>query len=268
MIDLIGYFCAILIGLSLGLIGGGGSILTVPVLVYLFGFDPILSTAYSLFIVGVSALIGGINYAKQGLVDYKTGVIFIIPAFISVYLTRLFLIPMLPDVLFNIGAFSVTKNLGILLLFALLMIVASISMIRKKSDGKAEAETSEKQSFNYPLIILEGAVVGVLTGMVGAGGGFLIIPALVILAKLPMKVAVGTSLLIIAVKSLFGFVGDLQSGVAVDWTFLSIFSGLAILGIFVGMYFAKQVDGAKLKKGFGYFVLVMGVFMVIKELFL
>jgi len=270
MIEIIGFICAAIIGISLGLIGGGGSILTVPVLVYLLGVDPVLATAYSLFIVGLSALIGGINYARQGLVDYKTGIIFTIPAFISVYLTRLYIIPLLPDVIFTAGDFQMTKNLGILLLFAVLMIVASISMIRKGKPGSEKADKNEDapQKFNFPLIILEGLIVGALTGMVGAGGGFLIIPALVVLAKLPMKKAVGTSLLIIATKSLIGFAGDMQTDLPIDWNFLLIFSAIAATGIFIGTFLSKKIDGAKLKSGFGWFVLIMGSFMIIKELFL
>ena len=266
ILEITGYAGALLIGLSLGLIGGGGSILTVPILVYLLRVEPVLATAYSLFIVGISALIGGVNYARKGLVDFKTGVVFTIPAFIAVYLTRLIIVPSLPDVLFNLGGYSLTKDIGILLLFALLMVFASISMIRNKGTNNNEAEES-KPTFNFPMILAEGLVVGVLTGLVGAGGGFLIIPALVLFAKLPMKKAVGTSLLIIAAKSLIGFIGDVQANEAIDWNFLLLFSGLSILGIVIGTYFSKSIDSAKLKKGFGWFVLVMGTFMIVKEVF-
>ncbi|MBL6448434.1 sulfite exporter TauE/SafE family protein [Fulvivirga sp. 29W222] len=263
--EIVGYFGAAAIGVSLGLIGGGGSILTVPVLVYLMGVEPVLATAYSLFIVGFSALIGGINYARKGLVSYKTGIVFTIPAFAAVYLTRLLLVPALPDVWLTLGSYSLTKDTGILLLFAFLMVFASVSMIRKKKTQNKDVEEVEPK-FNYPMIIIEGLVVGTLTGMVGAGGGFLIIPALVIFAKLPMKMAVGTSLLIIAVKSLIGFIGDIQADAPINWSFLGVFSIIAIVGIFLGSYLAHSIDGQKLKKGFGWFVLVMGAFMIIKEL--
>lgn len=261
---ILGYLGAVLIGLVLGLIGGGGSILTLPVLVYLFGIEPVIATAYSLFIVGVAAVAGTLKNMSQKLVDFKTALIFALPAFIAVYLTRRYLVPALPDPLLNIGDWSLSKDVGIMVFFAIIMVLASISMIR---DRREEPETDQdlEPQYNYPLIVLEGFVVGVLTGIVGAGGGFLIIPALVLLAKLPMKKAVATSLLIIAIKSLIGFVGDLQV-LDIDWAFLLIFAALSVGGIFVGVWLNQIVPGKKLKKGFGWFVLVMGVFIVLREL--
>lgn len=261
---ILGYLGAVLIGLVLGLIGGGGSILTLPVLVYLFGIEPVIATAYSLFIVGVAAVAGTLKNVSQKLVDFKTALIFALPAFIAVYLTRRYLVPDLPDPLLNIGDWSLSKDVGIMVFFAIIMVLASISMIR---DRREEPETDQdlEPQYNYPLIVLEGFVVGVLTGIVGAGGGFLIIPALVLLAKLPMKKAVATSLLIIAIKSLIGFVGDLQV-LDIDWAFLLIFAALSVGGIFVGVWLNQIVPGKKLKKGFGWFVLVMGVFIVLREL--
>jgi uncharacterized protein len=185
VIVIIGFAAAILIGVSLGLIGGGGSILTVPVLVYILGIDPVLATAYSLFVVGSTSLVGAGTYMKKGLVNYKTALVFAIPSFIAVFLTRKFLVPALPDPLFSIGEAMITKNIGIMVFFALIMLAASYSMIRGK---KGESEEEEEVKFNLPMIALEGSVVGVITGIVGAGGGFLIIPALVLLAKLPMKI--------------------------------------------------------------------------------
>ena len=262
-VQIFGYSASILIGVSLGLIGGGGSILTLPVLVYLLGFSPVLSTAYSLFIVGTTSFVGSINYMRKGLINYQAAFVFAIPSFISVFLTRKYLVPAIPDSLFTLPGFEVTKNIGIMLFFALVMLAASYSMIMSK---KKEDEESEKLKFNYPLISLEGAVVGIMTGIVGAGGGFLIIPALVLLARLPMKMAVGTSLLIIATKSLIGFMGDISS-INVNWTFLVQFTSLSIIGIFIGSYFSKFIEGEKLKKSFGWFVLVMGIYIITKEIF-
>lgn len=261
-----GYLASALIGVSLGLIGGGGSILTVPVLVYLFGVDPIVATAYSLFIVGATSLVGTFPKYREHLVNLKTAVIFGIPSIAAVYITRAWLVPLIPDPIFAVGSLSVTKPMFIMALFAVLMVFASISMIRAKKNGSA-SEPAAPQVFNYPMILLEGAVVGVLTGLVGAGGGFLIIPALVLFSKLPMKQAVGTSLLIIAAKSLFGFLGDINH-YHFDWLLLGSVTALAIAGIFIGNRFSRNVDGVKLQKAFGWFVLVMGIYILVRELFL
>ncbi|MGM0945426.1 MAG: sulfite exporter TauE/SafE family protein [Bacteroidota bacterium] len=263
IIILIGYAAAIIIGVSLGLIGGGGSILTVPVLVYILDVDPVLATAYSLFVVGATSLVGAGNYMKQGKVDYKTALVFAIPSFIAVFLTRKFLVPWLPDPLFSLGDVAISKNIGIMVFFALIMLAASYSMIKDKK--KVEVEGEGEVKFNIPLIAVEGSVVGVITGIVGAGGGFLIIPALVLLAKLPMKMAVGTSLLIIAAKSLIGFLGDLGNQ-TIDWQMLIIFTGLSVVGIFIGSALSKKINDKVLKKGFGWFVLIMGIYIITKEL--
>ncbi len=262
LITILGYIGALLIGLVLGLIGGGGSILTVPVLVYLLGINPILATAYSLFVVGSASLVGAIRNMQKGLVDLRTAIVFAIPAFISVYASRKYLIPAIPEEITQIGDFLLTKNVAIMIFFAVIMLLASISMIRNQ---RKESEEEQEIKYNYPLIILEGLLVGVVTGIVGAGGGFLIIPALVLLARLPMKKAVATSLLIIAIKSLIGFLGDVQN-LEIDWIFLGIFTLLSVVGIFVGIYLNQFIDGKKLKKGFGWFVLLMGIYIIFKEL--
>ena len=260
--ELLGYIAAIIIGISLGLIGGGGSILTVPVLVYLFKIDAVLATTYSLFIVGLTSAIGSYSYFKKQLVNVKTAIVFGIPSIVAVFLTRAFIVPAIPSNIGTIGNLLVTKSILLMILFAALMIAASYSMIKKQT--KAIETKSEKQQFNYPMILLEGAIVGVLTGLVGAGGGFLIIPALVVLSKLPMKEAIGTSLVIIAAKSLIGFFGE-GGDASIDWKFISILSTFAIIGIIIGTQLSKKIDGNKLKPAFGWFVLVMGIYIIIKE---
>lgn len=260
-LELLGYFASALIGISLGLIGGGGSILTVPVLVYLFAIEPTLATAYSLFIVGITALVGGIRSALNNQVDLRTAVVFAVPSFIAVYLTRRFIIPAVPDVLFSIGSLMVSRDMAIMVFFALIMLAAAYSMI---ADKRLDQEGTVIK-YNYPMIALEGTVVGVLTGIVGAGGGFLIIPALVLLAKLPMKKAVGTSLLIIAAKSLIGFLGDVGSGQTINFTFLFTVSAIAVAGIFIGIYMSRSISGTNLKKGFGWFVVAMASYILLSE---
>ncbi|MDH5475653.1 MAG: sulfite exporter TauE/SafE family protein [Cyclobacteriaceae bacterium] len=265
MTEVIGYVAAFVIGVVLGLIGGGGSILTVPAFVYLLGIQPVIATGYSLFVVGSTALVGGLIYAKKQLVDFKTAFIFAIPAFIAVYLTRKFIITAIPEVIFESDILYLTKEVGLMVFFGAIMLAASFSMIKNKKHVNDEKEQEVK--YNMPAIILEGVLVGVITGLVGAGGGFMIIPALVILAKLPMKKAVGTSLIIIAAKSLIGFIGDVEN-IEIEWNFLLLFSGTAIVGIFLGTYLNKLIPGTKLQKGFGWFVLVMAIYILINEIVL
>jgi len=262
--EILGYIASLFIGVSLGLIGGGGSVLTVPVLVYLFSVEPVLATAYSLFVVGTTSLVGAIPKYRKGLVNMKTAIVFGIPSIVSVYFTRRFIVPAIPSNVLAIGDFVLTKPVFFMLVFAILMVFASYSMI-KGNDQKEKEGTAQK--FNYPLIIVEGLLVGLLTGIVGAGGGFLIIPALVILSKLPMKSAIGTSLLIIAAKSLIGFLGDL-SHTTMNWNLLLPVTALAVGGIFIGDRLSKKMQPQLLKKLFGWFVLVLGIYIILKEVIL
>lgn len=265
VLEVLGYISALIIGISLGLIGGGGSILAVPVLAYLFSVNEKVATAYSLFIVGASALVGGLKQHLKGYVDWRTAVVFGIPAIVGVTVVRHYVVPALPDVLFTIGDFDFTRRMAMFGLFAILMIPAAFSMLKKRKE--CPEKNDGKVSYNYPLILIEGLLVGAITGMIGAGGGFLIIPALVILANIKMKVAVGTSLIIIAFKSLMGFfLGDALT-MDVNWVFLSIFTLISLVGIFIGSYLSNFIDGQKLKKGFGYFILVMAVFIFYMEFF-
>jgi hypothetical protein len=259
--ELLGYFGALCIGLILGLTGGGGSILTVPILVYVMLIDPMIATAYSLFIVGTTSAFGAIQNYQKGFVDLKNGFLFAIPSFIAVYLTRRILVPLIPDTILE-QPFLLTKSTFLMVFFAVIMVLAAISMLKKK---KEVVETVGNIAIS--TLLFQTFTIGIIIGLVGAGGGFLIIPSLVLFAKLPMKKAVGTSLFIIAMNSLIGFLGDLQN-ITIDCKFLSFFTGISIVGIFIGIYLNKYVNESQLKKGFAYFVLLMATFILVKEIVL
>lgn len=262
MIEIIEYFCALLIGILLGLTGGGGSILTVPVLVYIIHLNPIIASSYSLFIVGMTSSFGTLINLKKGNVVLKTGMLFALPSLISVYITRKFIVHAIPDVLFQNDSIVITKNAFLMVLFAVVMFFAALSML--KTPKIIDSNITEKEQ-NLFLIILQIFCVGILIGLIGAGGGFLIIPALFHFAKLPIKKAIGTSLFIIATNSLIGFSGDVQN-INVDWIFLFRFAAVAMFGIFVGIYLSKFFNEKSLKKIFGWFVLIMAIFILTKEL--
>lgn len=263
-----GFFLAVLVGSSLGLVGSGGSILTVPILVYMLGIDPVSATGYSLFVVGVTSLSGGIRSFFHQKIEFKAILLFGIPSLITVYLTRAFLMPQIPEVILKTDGFQLTKSVFLMLVFAVIMVLASVSMIRPCKDCE-KYEDDSGYDFNYLMIILMGSLVGIVTGLVGAGGGFLIIPVLVFFAKLPMKSAVGTSLFIIAINSAVGFIGFASGEHSViDWSLLIKFSLLAVAGIFMGIFLSRKISGEKLKTGFGWFVLMMGCYILAKEIIL
>ncbi len=260
--EFLGYFAALIMGLSLGLIGGGGSILTVPILVYLFAQDPLVATTGSLFVVGSTALVGTITSARKRMIDFKTGVLFAVPSFAGVFVARHFILPNLPDIIYAQQGIVLTKALLVMGAFAILMVLASRAMIRSGSSLATEV-TAKPAGFTQ--IGLNGFLVGLTTGFVGAGGGFLIIPALVILLKLPMKMAVGTSLAIIAANSLFGFAISANSQ-PLDWKVLATITAIGAVGIFVGQMFSASITEKALKKSFGYFVLLVGSLVLIDQI--
>jgi len=261
--QLIGYILAVFVGMTLGMLGSGGSILSVPILVYVMGIEPTLATAYSLFVIGTTSLVGGIHKAKQKLVDFNKVILFGIPAIISVFVTRKILVPRIPNVVFSTDQFTLTKPIMIMVVFAFVMIFASFRMIKPL----AEKEIINHR-IHYYKIVLMGILIGLISGFVGAGGGFLIVPTLLFFAKTPMKMAVGTSLFIVSAQSLIGFTGDLMSNQIIDWKLLEYFTLASIIGIFIGNFIAKKAEDDKLKTSFGWFVLAMGIYIIIRELFL
>jgi uncharacterized membrane protein YfcA len=261
-VEVAGYAAAILVGLSLGLIGGGGSILTVPILVYFFKIDPVMATTYSLFVVGFTSSAGAVSHYQKGNVNFKVALIFGIPSLLAVFVMRKWVMPVMPHHLLNIGAFELTKSIFIMLVFSVLMLAASISMTRKKMKI-----LTDKSNLNYTKLIIQSIIVGIITGFVGVGGGFLIIPSLVLFANLPIKKAVGTSLMVMTISSLLGVLGDVSRHALIDYTFLVEFSAFAVGGIITGSYLIKYVNDTKLKPAFGWFVLVMGIFVLITTLY-
>lgn len=261
--EILGYAASLLIGISLGLIGGGGSILTVPVLVYLFRVDAALATFYSLFVVGITSLVGSVSFFRKGQIDLRTAMIFGIPSVVTVYLTRLYIFPAVPDTIISAGTWVLSKDMFLMITFAILMVAASYSMIKKCRGEDCNEERPVKK--NVVAILAYGAATGLTTGMLGAGGGFIIIPALVNLLGLDIRKAIGTSLFIIAVNSLFGFSVSITQ-FSIEWALIIKIALLAIAGLFAGMYISARTDGKKLKPAFGYFVLLMGVYILLKEI--
>lgn len=257
---LMGYIASLLIGVSLGLIGGGGSMLTMPVMVYLFGVSPVMATSYSLFVVGSTSLVGAAQQYKLGTVNIRMAFLFAATSMVTVFLTRKLITPLIPEQIGTIHGFVITEGWLIMILFAILMLLSAFFMIRRK---KAEAVSHQKAGIGK--LVLFGTGIGFVTGLLGAGGGFLLIPALVILLNLPMKEAVGTSLLVIALNSLTGFTGALDTG-AMDWPLLLKVTALAVLGILAGSYLGKRIASSKLKVAFGWFVLLMGTFILLREM--
>jgi hypothetical protein len=260
--EYLGYLASIIIGLSLGLIGGGGSILTIPILVYLFKVDPELATSYSLFIVGSTSLFGGYSHFKLGNLNIKTALYFALPSIISILIIREVIFPQIASTIFTVASYAVSKDLLIMIVFSVLMISAAISMIKERNTEIKNPKT------NFTQLAFIGFLVGIVTGFLGAGGGFLIIPALLFFANLPMKQAVGTSLLIIFINSAIGFAGDIYIGTPVDYTFLFLISSIAFVGMLIGIQLTKKIDGNKLKPIFGWFVLIMGIYIITKEIFM
>jgi uncharacterized membrane protein YfcA len=259
--EVIGYFAAFLIGLSLGLIGGGGSILTVPVLVYLFGISPLLATSYSLVVVGVTSFTASIQSVHKGLVDYKTVLLFGIPSIITVFITRKFILPSMPAEM-EFPGFHLPFPIFTMLLFAVLMVLAAVSMI--KTRPLPIVRDNHGRFFKLTGF---GIIVGLITGFLGAGGGFILIPALVLVFHLPMQKAIGSSLFIIAANSLVGYAADFGH-YQTDYHLLLVIVLIAVAGAYAGARLNTKIDAHILKSAFGWFVLAIGCFIFVREIML
>lgn len=260
---ILGYFFALIIGLVMGLIGGGGSILSVPVFAYLFNIDATTATAFSLFVVGATSSVGSISFIRQGYVNFTTAFRFGIPSVLGILFSRRLVLPHLPEYIIHRWGITLTKDMFILILFAVLMLLSAIKMIQRKERVRKPRESET----NYTLLVSQGLLVGIVTGFIGAGGGFLIVPALVMLLGVSMKEAVATSLFIISINSFIGFASSLDK-ITVDWAFLLSFTSLSIIGILIGVALSKRIEPLKLKPIFGWFVLVMGIWIIVTELLL
>ena len=249
---ILGYALAALIGLSLGLMGGGGSILTVPIFVYVLSYDPKLAIAMSLPVVGVTSLVGALGHWRAGNVDLKTaalfGVVAMSAAFVGARLAA-----------FLTGAVQLS-------LLAVIMLAAAISMFRsaRRVSPAQAASSSEQHPSSLRLLVPVALCVGLVTGVVGVGGGFLIVPALVLLGHISMKEAVGTSLLVIAMNCASGFVGYMGR-VDIPWHFVLGFTAIAVLGILAGTYLVRFVSQRALKQSFSVFLIVMGTFILVQN---
>lgn len=261
---MVGLFAAFCIGILLGIFGAGGSMLAVPVLVYFLHVEPVLATSYSLFVVGFSALLGTWLYYKKGHVDLPTALAFAAPSILAVFIARKYILPIIPHSIIDTPWLHLSKDTCILVCFALLMFTSAIFMLRSKNRNP-EKRTSLPIQTTYLLLAFEGLFIGLITGLLGAGGGFLIVPALVLLAGLDMKAAIGTSLFIIATKSLIGVLGDLGN-LPIDFRFVTFFTLPVLVGMVSGVYFSGRMNASFLKPAFGWFVLLVSVCMLGKEI--
>lgn len=267
--EIVGFIAFLCIGLILGLIGGGGSILGVPVLVYIMCYSADIATGYSLFIVGLTSLIGALAYLRKGEISAEAIIQFAIASLSTVFCVRKFLMPSIPQTM-HIANLEFSKHLLIMVLFAILILCSSYSMIKKRKYNRInEVKWDEfaRSPMGVPFVVLLGISVGFITGFVGAGGGFIIVPVLIFFLRLSFKKAVGTSLCIIALNSLIGFTGNIGNQ-KIDWLFLLTISAICAAGILIGSLVSNKISSQKLRPAFGWFTLVVGIFVLVKELVL
>jgi uncharacterized protein len=257
--ELVGYLALIGIGIVLSLMGGGGSLLSVPILVYLFSLDIVTASSYSLFIVGTTSLLGALLKHKEQRADLRAGIIFSMSSVVAVFSTRKWIIPSIPEEILLGNDLVVTKRALILGVFAMLVIASSLMILLKH--GWASSDHG-KQRLKYLLPV--SFTTGIIGGFVGAGGGFLILPSLIIFARLPFKIAVGTTLLVIGFNSLLGFLGDVLN-YPINWLFLIMITGLASAGMLLGNLVGSKIPVYYLRLSFGWMMLITAIMILVKE---
>ena len=253
-----GYVLSVFIGFSLSLIGGGGSILTIPVLVFFFDVDPVLATTYSLFIVGIVAVCGSVSHYRMHNIHFKTVLDFGIPSVIVLFIMRRWLLGLIPPVIFRSGSIVLSKPVFVVIVFAITMLVAALSMIRRTN------YSSSVDKLSFRRLVIQGGVTGAITGFIGIGGGFIIVPSLVLFAGLPMKKAIGTSLVIITVNCLVGILGNLAATESLNYIFLLTFASFGALGILAGSWIIRFIPDKKLKPVFGWIILTLSIVMLVR----
>ena len=257
--DIVLYAVGLLIGVSLGLIGAGGAIVAVPAFVYLGDTPPPIASGYALFVVAIVTAVGAVQYVRSGLVDWRSVFAFGVTTLVSIALIRKFIMPGLPESVTLLNTMVQTDTV-LMLAFASVLMMAGIGMLRKKNPANTDEPT------HIGRLTMFGIIIGIVSGFLGVGGGFLMTPAMVLWGGLDMKKAVGTSLVLISANGLVGVAADLSTNVEYNWPFLLTFTALATVGIIIGTILSKRIDGQRLKAGFGYFVLVLGVVVLVREL--
>lgn len=249
-----GYTLAISVGLTMGIMGSGGSILTLPIFVYLFHIEPIHALDYSLFTISIISLIGSIGHVYKKEIDFKTTALFILPSLLAVYITKQYILPSIPDS-FSLHQNSISKDQIIMSFFSILILVSAFAMLKKRNN----INRSRRVPNPIALLIIIGFITGLLTGLVGAGGGFIIVPALVLLMKINIKQATAASLFIITINATFGLLSNFKHLDQINWTILIIFTGITLIGLMIGFQLKTKLKPENLKVVFGYFIGAIGI---------
>lgn len=264
MNEILGYFLILIVGITLGMMGSGGSILTVPTLVYTLGIAPSDATTYSLFLIGMTSIFASYTKFKNKEIDFGLVLRFGLPSMVSIFLTRSFILPLIPEFIEIPFLGEISTDTLLMMLFSVVMVAAGWNMMRKKSDNEVVDEM-KKSNGSLGLILL-AISIGFLSGILGAGGGFLIIPSLMIFAKVSLRKAIAASIVIVMLNSLIGFAGDYQQFSTLNYQILGFLLIFSVVGVFLGNYWGKKIQTQTLQRGFGYFVLALGFLLFFIEM--